>query len=96
MDRFARLSAMANVQKQYLQGIIDSYQARTHTKMTIAAERLALIAAVPLPITVLSSVLGKNLIVNDSTRPIPLSVALGIMTVMSALLLAWARRKGWW
>ena len=35
--------------------------------MTIAAERLAVIAAVTLPITALSSILGMNFIVNDET-----------------------------
>ena len=33
--------------------------------MTIAAERLAVIAAVTLPITALSSIIGMNVIVND-------------------------------
>ena len=34
--------------------MIEFYQTRTGTKMTIAAERLAVIAAVTLPITALS------------------------------------------
>ena len=37
-------------------GVIEFYQARTNTKMTIAAERLAVIAAVTLPMTALSSI----------------------------------------
>ena len=57
---------MADSQKSYLQGTIEFYQARTNTKMTIAAERLAVIAAVTLPITALSSILGMNVIVNDA------------------------------
>jgi magnesium transporter len=36
--------------------------------MTIAAERLAVIAAVTLPITSLSSVAGMNIIVNTKTH----------------------------
>jgi hypothetical protein len=39
--------------------------------MTIAAERLAVIAAITLPITSLSSVVGINVIVNDFTKWIP-------------------------
>jgi hypothetical protein len=35
---------MAETQKAYLHGTIEFYQARTNTKMTIAAERLAVIA----------------------------------------------------
>lgn len=96
VDQFDRLRAMAHGQKDYLQGTIEFYQARTNTKMTIAAERLAVIAAVTLPITALSSILGMNLIVNESTHYGQLAVALLIMLVMSISLLVWAKRKGWW
>ena len=65
---------MADGQKEYLQGTIDFYQTRTNTKMTIAAERLAVIAAVTLPVTALSSVLGMNVIVNESTQVPELAV----------------------
>ena len=63
--------------------------------MTVAAERLAVIAAVTLPVTALSSVLGMNLIVNDRTEWILLAVILAVMRAMSTTLLTWARRKGW-
>jgi magnesium transporter len=96
VDQFERLRTMADGQKEYLQGTIEFYQARTNTKMTIAAERLAVIAAVTLPITALSSILGMNVIVNDATKPEQLLIALAVMIVMSALLLVWAKRKGWW
>ena len=76
--------------------MIEFYQTRTGTKMTIAAERLAVIAAVTLPITALSSVVGMNVIVNDETRPGVLAVLLGIMLIMSGILLTWTHRKGWW
>jgi Mg2+ and Co2+ transporter CorA len=46
VDQFERLRAMAHGQKEYLVGTIEFYQTRTNTKMTIAAERLAVIAAV--------------------------------------------------
>jgi magnesium transporter len=95
VDQFARLGAMAHGQKDYLQGTIEFYQARTNTKMTIAAERLAVIAAITLPITALSSILGMNVIVNDQTHYGQLAVALSVMLVMSICLLIWAKRKGW-
>jgi magnesium transporter len=76
--------------------VIEFYQARTNTKMTIAAERLAVIAAVTLPVTALSSIVGMNVIVNDSTHLSLLVVLLAVMGVMSVMLLLWARRKGWW
>jgi Mg2+ and Co2+ transporter CorA len=64
--------------------------------MTIAAERLAVIAVVTLPITALSSVYGMNVIVNNRTQVPALIVVLTIMAVMSAMLLTWAKRRGWW
>jgi magnesium transporter len=95
-DQFRRVAAMADGQREYLQGVIEFYQTRTNTKMTIAAERLAVIAAVTLPVTAVSSVMGMNVIVNDATRVGELVLLLTGMAIMSAALLVWARRKGWW
>jgi magnesium transporter len=64
--------------------------------MTLAAERLAVIAAITLPITSLSSVMGMNVIVNDSTRWIPLIILCLIMLAISLVLLRWTRKLGWW
>ncbi len=95
-DQFQRIGALADSQREYLQGVIEFYQTRTTTKMTIAAERLAVIAAVTLPVTALSSIMGMNVIVNDSTQIPWLLGLLGVMAAMSTALLVWARRKGWW
>jgi H+/Cl- antiporter ClcA len=61
--------------------------------MTIAAERLAVIAALTLPITSLSSVAGMNVIVNDQTHWVWLGILLLIMLIMSLILLRWARKQ---
>ena len=95
LDQFKRLATMARSQEEYLQGVIEFYQTRTNTKMTIAAERLAVIASITLPITALSSVMGMNVIVNSATDPVFLTVLIGVMTLMSVLMLIWARRRGW-
>lgn len=96
VDRFERVRSIADGEKEYLQGVIEFYRTRTETKMTVAAERLAVIAVVTLPITALSSVLGMNLIVNDRTDFLLLSLVLLVMIAMSTLLLTWAKRQGWW
>jgi Mg2+ and Co2+ transporter CorA len=96
VDQFERLATMARSQEDYLQGVIEFYQTRTNTKMTIAAERLAVIAAVTLPVTALSSVMGMNVIVNSHSDPVFLAVLGVVMLVMSVLLLFWAKRHGWW
>jgi magnesium transporter len=95
-DQFGRIAAMADTQREYLQGVIEFYQTRTNTKMTIAAERLAVIAAVTLPVTAISSVMGMNVIVNQETHWGWLIVLLAGMLVMSVGLLIWARKQGWW
>jgi magnesium transporter len=94
-DQFARVSGVADGQIRYLEGVIEFYKARTDTKMTIAAERLTLIAVLTLPITALSSVYGMNIIVNDRTDFPHLAVVLAAMIAISAVLLRWAKRQGW-
>jgi magnesium transporter len=64
--------------------------------MTVAVERLAVLAAVTLPITALASVYGMNVIVNTHTHVPQLLVVLAVMTLMSGILLRWTKRQGWW
>lgn len=96
VDQLNRIRGLADGEREYLQGVIEFYRARAETKMTVAAERLAVIAVVTLPITALSSVYGMNIIVNDRTQIPQLVAVLCVMVVMSALLLTWAKRRGWW
>jgi magnesium transporter len=95
-DQFDRVAGVADGQIRYLEGVIEFLKARTDTKMTIAAERLTLIAVLTLPITALSSVYGMNIIVNDRTDFPHLAVVLAAMLIISAVLLRWAKRQGWW
>lgn len=96
VDQLNRVRGLADGEREYLQGVIEFYRARAETKMTIAAERLAVIAVVTLPITALSSIYGMNIIVNERTHVPALIGVLAVMIVMSALLLTWAKRRGWW
>jgi len=96
IDQFRRVQQLADRQRDYLEGAIEFYRTIQETKMTIAAERLAVIAVVTLPITALASILGMNVIVNDRTEGYPLAAALVIMLAMSAVLLRWAKKQGWW
>jgi magnesium transporter len=96
LDQYETVAHISDSQLVFLMGVTEFYRARTDTKMTIAAERLAVIAAVTLPITSLSSVIGMNVIVNESTRWIPLAILLLIMLTISVVLLRWAHKQGWW
>jgi magnesium transporter len=95
-DQFRRLAAMADSEREYLHGVIEFYQTRTGTKMAIAAERLAVIAAVTQPVTAQSSIVGMNVIVNEATSVGLLMLLLSVMLIMSGILLVWTHRKGWW
>jgi magnesium transporter len=95
-DQYETVAHISDSQLRFLIGVTEFYRARTDTKMTIAAERLAVIAAVTLPITSLSSVVGMNVIVNESTHWVWLAILLLIMLIISLILLRWARKQGWW
>jgi len=94
--QFGSVRRAAESEREYLVGIIDLYQTRVSTKMTVAAERLAVLAALTLPVTAVSSVLGMNVIVNDHTRPGQLAILLVVMLTISGVLLRWTRKQGWW
>jgi magnesium transporter len=96
LDQYETVAHISDSQLVFLMGVTEFYRARTDTKMTIAAERLAVIAAVTLPITSLSSVLGMNVIVNESTHWVALTILLLIMLTISIVLLRWAHKQGWW
>jgi magnesium transporter len=96
LDQYESVASISQAQLDFLMGVTEFYRARTDTKMTIAAERLAVIAAITLPITAISSIMGMNVIVNDSTHWVLLTILLVIMGVMSFYVLRWAKRQGWW
>ena len=96
LDQFERVASIAQSQLEFLSGVTEFYRARTDTKMTIAGEKLAVIAALTLPITAISSVMGMNVIVNGSTHWTWLIILLAVMLALALLLLRWAKRQGWW
>ncbi|MBO0846300.1 MAG: magnesium transporter [Nocardioides sp.] len=95
-DQFDRVRSIADGEAGFLFGVIELYQTKVNTKMTVAMERLAVIAAVTLPITAIASIEGMNMIVAVRENHVELFVVLLIMGVMSFWLLRWARRQGWW
>ena len=95
-DQFERVRSLGDGETQFLVGVIDLYQTRVTTKMTVAMERLAVIAAITLPVTAIASVYGMNLIVNDETHVPQLLLVLAVMLGISLTLLRWAKRQGWW
>ena len=95
-EQFERSRSVADGESQFLFGVIDLYQTRVTTKMTVAMERLAVIAAVTLPVTAIASIYGMNVIVSSRTHVVHLVIVLAVMAAISAWLLRWAKRQGWW
>lgn len=96
VDRYERARSLCDGEKEFLDGVADFYQSRTATKINIAMERLALIAAVVLPVSAISGVLGMNVISNAQTDFLWVAGLIGIMGLTMFLMLRWARRHGWW
>ena len=95
-DQYERVARISRSQLEFLMGVTEFHRARTDTKMTLAAERLAVSAAVTLPVTALSSVVGMNVIVNASAHWVILIILLAVMLAMSDVVLRWTKRLGWW
>jgi magnesium transporter len=96
VDRFQRVSTLCGREKEFLHGVVDFYQSKTATKMNIAMERLALLAAIALPVTAIASVYGMNVIVNAETDFAQVGIVVAVMVGMMATMLRWAKRHGWW
>jgi Mg2+ and Co2+ transporter CorA len=96
IDRFDRVKSVCDGEREFMQGIIDFYQVRTTTRMNMAMERLALIAAVLLPVTAIASIYGMNIIVQERSDLVQLGIVLALMAVVVTAMLAWSKRLGWW
>jgi magnesium transporter len=95
-QQFDRVRGLADGELQFIIGVIELYQTRVTTKMTVAMERLAVIAAITLPVTAIASIYGMNLIRNEETSVPHLVPVLAVMIGISLWLLRWARKQGWW
>jgi Mg2+ and Co2+ transporter CorA len=96
IDRFERIKGMCDDEKEFASGVIDFYQARTTARMNIAMERLALIAAIVLPVTAIASIYGMNIIVGERTDLVQLVLVLLVMAVIVLMMLGWSKRMRWW
>lgn len=95
-DRLAQLRARLDGEAEFLQGVLDYYQSLTNTKMNIAMERLAVIAAVTLPVSAIGGILGMNTIASNETNVAASLVTFSLMMVLTIWMLIYARRRGWW
>ena len=95
-DQYERVGRISDSQLQFLAGVTEYYRARTDQKMAVAGEKLAVIAAVTLPVSAVSGVMGMQTI---QIREVNWPWTIAMLAVMAALclwLLWWTKRQGWW
>jgi magnesium transporter len=96
IDQYEHLSSLCDAEKGFLDQVLSFHEARTVTKMNVAMERLALIAAVLLPVSAISGIYGMNVIVNDQTDFPHVAGVLVFIGLIVGLMLRWTKRQGWW
>ncbi len=96
MDQFARVRSLCEDEQHFLQGVVEFYQTKLTTRINVAMERLALIAALLLPVSAVSGIYGMNLIVNQETQPKAIALVLAFMLGVVLAMLLWAKRHHWW
>ena len=94
--QFERVRGTVDGEREFLDGVVDFFQTRTTTRIHFAMERLALLTAILLPITAIASIYGMNIIVNAETQATQILVVVIIMGLVTAGMLAWTKRLGWW
>jgi Mg2+ and Co2+ transporter CorA len=96
MDQFGRVRSLCEDEQYFLQGVVEFYETKMTTRINVAMERLALIAALVLPVSAVSGIYGMNLIVNQQSQPKQLALVLALMAGVVTAMLVWAKRHRWW
>jgi Mg2+ and Co2+ transporter CorA len=94
--QFERVRGTVDGEREFLDGVVDFFQTRTSTRINVAMERLALLTAVLLPITAIASIYGMNIIVSSETQSAQIAVVIVLMLLVTAVMLGWTKRQGWW
>jgi Mg2+ and Co2+ transporter CorA len=94
-DQFKRVRDLCQGQRELLQGVLDISRTRATAKMDRAMSRLALLSAVVIPVSVISSVYGMNLFVFQQTHLDVLALVLGAMVILTLGMFRWAKYQGW-
>jgi Mg2+ and Co2+ transporter CorA len=108
-DRFQMVQSMAEGQKDFVHGVIEFYQTRTSTHLTIAAENLAnlavqqnddmrritaWVAIIAVP-TAVTGFFGMNVAYPGFGSRIAFVVSIAIMLVAAAVLFGIFKTKKW-
>lgn len=95
LDQFLRVRSLCQGQRELLQGVLDFSRTRSTAKMDRAMSRMALLSAIVLPASIISSLYGMNFIVFNQTRFDVLALVLAAMVALTYGVLHWTRSQGW-
>jgi magnesium transporter len=81
--------------REILTGLMEVHATLVSNQLNEVIKVLTVIFTITLPLTVITSAFGMNVLFPGFNQPEGLYLALGLMVVPTAGLVLWMRRKGW-
>ncbi len=95
-QRFERLTALCDGEREFVQGVLDFFESITNTRMNAAMNRLALISFIVLPASALIGFFGISSISYDRTNLRDTIFFAFLLLLLTLGTLRWTKSKGWW
>lgn len=95
-DHTIRIMEWVDTTRDLLAGVIETYLSQTSNRMNRIMKQLSIVSTIALPLIVFGGIYGMNfahLPLTDS--PFGFWLALGGMGAVSAILVYWLKRQGW-
>jgi magnesium transporter len=95
-DHTIRIMEWVDTTRDLLAGVIETYLSQTSNRMNRIMKQLSIVSTIALPLIVFGGIYGMNfqhLPLTDN--PFGFWVAIGTMGAVSAVLVYWLKRQGW-
>lgn len=95
-DHTIRIMEWVDTTRDLLAGVIETYLSQTSNRMNRIMKQLSIVSTIALPLIVFGGIYGMNfqhLPLTDN--PLGFWVAIGTMGAVSAVLVYWLKRQGW-
>ncbi|HEU5090531.1 MAG TPA: magnesium transporter CorA family protein [Roseiflexaceae bacterium] len=95
VDGLTRLWDMLEEHKEIIEGLDATLSSLTSHRINRETKLFTLISIIFLPMTLVASILGMNVMLPYAEHPLALPLALGFMALLGAGMLLYFRHKGW-
>jgi magnesium transporter len=95
VDSLSKLWDMLEEQKEIIEGLDATLSSLTSHRINREMRTFTLISMVFLPMTLIASVLGMNVVIPLAESPFSLIVSLLLISAAGALMVYYCRRRGW-